>query len=68
MVDSCVVDKDSVLLVNNSVLEREGNGEIVLLIIASVVSVGELLLKLTVSIVVVVNSVVSVRCSVVVAC
>ena len=58
MVDSCVVDKDSVLLVNNSVLEREGNGEIVLLIIASVVSVGELLLKLTVSIVVVVNSVV----------
>ena len=57
MVDSCVVEIDSVLLVIISVLEIEDNGEIVLLIIASVVSVDVLLLKLTVSFVVV-NSVV----------
>ena len=56
MVESCVVDIDSVLLVNISVLEIEDNGEIVLLVIASVVSL-DLVLKLTVS-VVVVNSVV----------
>ena len=58
MVESCVVEIYSVLIVIISVLEIEDNGEIVLLIIASVVSVGELLLKLTVSIVVIVNSVV----------
>ena len=57
VVDSCVVEIDSVLLVIISVLEIEDNGEIVLLIIASVVSVDVLLLKLTVSFVVV-NSVV----------
>ena len=53
MVESCVVDIDSVLLVNNSVLEREGNGENVLLIIASVVSLDLVLLELTISFVVV---------------
>ena len=57
VVDACVVEIDSVLLVIISVLEIEDNGEIVLLIIASVVSVDVLLLKLTVSFVVV-NSVV----------
>ena len=57
VVDSCVVEIDSVLLVIISVLEIEDNGEIVLLIIASVVSIDVLLLKLTVSFVVV-NSVV----------
>ena len=57
VVDSCVVEINSVLLVIISVLEIEDNGEIVLLIIASVVSVDVLLLKLTVSFVVV-NSVV----------
>ena len=57
MVDSCVVEIDSELLVIISVLEIEDNGEIVLLIIASVVSIDVLLLKLTVSFVVV-NSVV----------
>ena len=57
VVDSCVVEIDSELLVIISVLEIEDNGEIVLLIIASVVSIDVLLLKLTVSFVVV-NSVV----------
>ena len=57
VVDVCVVEIDSVLLFIISVLEIEDNGEIVLLIIASVVSVDVLLLKLTVSFVVV-NSVV----------
>ena len=52
MVESCVVEIDSVLLVNISVLEIESNGEIVLVVIASVVSLDLVLLKLTVSIVV----------------
>ena len=52
MVESCVVEIDSVLLVNISVLEIEGNDENVLLVIASVVSLDLVLLKLTVSIVV----------------
>ena len=52
MKESCVVEIDSVLLVNISVLEIESNGEIVLVVIASVVSLDLVLLKLTVSVVV----------------